>query len=197
MPSRAPTRASAPWAATRGSGGQDPLVELIKKCEGSLGWAPPATEVPPLVDDSKLDFSQCDGDSARMDLVRAEARRRAEANAKHKVYRIEAAKLRRKMATEPSLFTVKNLSLALEYCWRKRISVHSPLGLCAYVREAITFAPEPDKTVDIMHERAKAIEWEQHHDDEYSEVWMGRLTRARGAGLIEVMSRWKHARGQE
>lgn len=190
----APTRAATPWRETRSRVGQDPLIALLKQCEGSLGWIAPTPKPPKPVDDADLDFSACDGDPVRKDLVRADAQRRAENLARHKVYVVEAAKLRRKMAERPRLLTVANLQLSLQYCWRKRISILTPIALTFHVEDALRLANQPEKPVDIMQQRREAIEWEQHHDDEQSELWLRRLSRSQGAGLVDTLDKWKAAR---
>jgi hypothetical protein len=116
--------------------------------------------------------------------------------AREQVYRIEAAKLRKAMSADPKLYTLRNLELALSYAYHERLKVTSPVALIYQVERAVKQAEKPVVQADIITQRDDALMYEKHHLDEQSDRWIRQLSRAVGAGLVDVVDRWKAARGR-
>ena len=65
-----------------------------------------------------------------------------------KALSIEAAKLRRKMSTDPALYTWPNLELAVELLRREQREVDSPAAVCWHVERALALAAVPEPVLD-------------------------------------------------
>jgi hypothetical protein len=112
----------------------------------------------------------------------------------HKVRGIEVAKLKRKIAEKPTLYTWRNLLIAVEYCRRKQIRVASPVAVCWKVEKALKEIG-PEAPVSPVAERIqKAIAWEHEHDLSGKDDWVSMLTRAAGDAREHVLADWKRAR---
>ena len=111
-----------------------------------------------------------------------------------KARNIEVAKLKRKIAEKPSLYTWHNLLTTVEYCRRKQIRVASPVAVCWKVEKALKEIG-PEAPVSPVAERIqKAIAWEQAHSLPGREDWIGMLTRAAGDAREAVLVDRKKAR---
>lgn len=111
----------------------------------------------------------------------------------YKQRRIEVGKIKRKMKENPKLFTLENLELALEYSWRKRLAIKSPMGLFWRIEAALEDAVEKDNRTDVQMSVDDAVAWELGHQDDETETWVGRLLRAQGHGAQEALEIWKKA----
>ncbi len=87
----------------------------------------------------------------------------------------------------------EDLRLALNYCKRRRMPIVSPLQLFGFVEEAKKFAAPVAPTGSLEPERNAAIGWEHGKNDTDAGVWIGRLTRAQGDGLADVLAAWREA----
>jgi hypothetical protein len=117
------------------------------------------------------------------------------------VYRARAAAagaVKKKVATKPTLYTDRNLLLALEYCRRERIQVTSPAAVLWHVEEALKQANTVEVVApvrsDLTQQIAEAVKWEHYRDDEDSSGWLMRLQRAQGGGREAVLEDWSEAR---
>lgn len=105
---------------------------------------------------------------------------------------IEAGKINKKLKANPQV-TLADLELALEYCWRKREPVASPVALFWRVDDAKAMANEPS-TISVLSATVEtAVEWEMSHDMPEKELWVGRLTRAHGSARDDVLRDWREA----
>lgn len=112
----------------------------------------------------------------------------------HKARGVEVAKLKRKIAEKPELFTWKNLLLAVEYCSRKQIRVASPAAVCWKVEKALKEIVPEQQMSPVAERIQKAIAWEQQHQLVGWENWVGMLTRAGGVLRDELLIEWKQER---
>ena len=104
---------------------------------------------------------------------------------------IEAGKIKRKLTKHPGV-TFDDLALAVEYAWRKRIALRSPLGLFRMLEDAAEMAnetPQPSVTSTSVQE---ALDWEMAQFELDSE-WIGKLTRAHGPYRVDVLAQWTEA----
>lgn len=105
----------------------------------------------------------------------------------------EVAKIKRKMKENPKLYTLANLELAVEYSWRKRLAIKSPLALFHRVEWALREAAENENPTDAQAAVQQAVNWELTQSDDMAEVWIGRLMRAQGRGALDTYKLWKEA----
>lgn len=106
---------------------------------------------------------------------------------------IEASKVKRKIATNPVLYTWDNLELAVELLARERVTPKSPAAVCWHVERALRLA-EVDvsrATIDAEVEEAIRLEVEAGDPDQ----WAIRLARSFGMGRVEVLNQWRSERG--
>ena len=95
-----------------------------------------------------------------------------------------------KIAERPGVYTWENLAITVEFLRRKRIQVGSPMYLFRRLEEAVeaAYLPPPVSTLAqlveaaVLHEQATQREDWQH--------WVGRLTRATGAGRLVAHDAW-------
>ena len=104
---------------------------------------------------------------------------------------IEAGKIKKKLKTTPGV-TLDDLLLAIEYCRRRREPVKSPVALFWRVDDARQLANEAKSTSDVSTDVGSAMTWELEQQ-EVSEYWVGRLTRAHGPHRESVLAEWKGA----
>lgn len=105
-------------------------------------------------------------------------------------YRVEAAKVKRKIAQAPDLYTWRNLQLAVEFCRRQQLE-RTPVGVMAYVQPALEAAAEED--TDLEKQIYMAVRVELAKGD--PEGWVGRLTRAQGQYRAEAFREWQVVHG--
>lgn len=102
----------------------------------------------------------------------------------YQAYTAEAGKVKRRIATQPSLYTWENLLLAVELCARKKMP-RTPIGVFAHVEQALELARESDS--DIEQQIREAIAYEVKRGDPAG--WATRFSRTanhyRKLALIE------------
>lgn len=101
-------------------------------------------------------------------------------------YRGEASKVLRKIATNPELYTWRNLGLAVEYLAREK-KTRSPVGVFSYVGVALEAAANPDPAVE--EELRAALRLEMAKGD--PKGWVERLNRAVGPFRMELLNQWR------
>lgn len=113
---------------------------------------------------------------------------RARANAAHV--------LKKKMDTNPAMFTFDNLMLAAELFRRRREQLKSPAALCWWVDEALKVSPTEVQLqgTELDVQIAEAIAFERERELPDHEMWVRRLVRSTGAGKREVLEEWTEAR---
>jgi hypothetical protein len=105
-------------------------------------------------------------------------------------YQAEAAKVKRKINTNPDLFTWRNLTLAVEFCAREHLE-RTPVGVFSYVQPALEAAVE--ETTDLEDQIMQAVRVELAKGDPDS--WVGVLTRAQGRFRVEMLQEWQRSHG--
>lgn len=103
-------------------------------------------------------------------------------------YRAEAAKVKRKIATNPDLYTWENLRLAVELLAREKQS-RTPLGVMAHVDRALDLAL--DREHDVEQLIREAISYESHRGDPAG--WITRFARATGAYRAQALAEWQES----
>lgn len=103
---------------------------------------------------------------------------------------IEAGKIKRKLRT--STVTLEDLALTVEYCWKKREPITSPMGLFHRVEAAREMANPVTVLTDISTAVQAAISWELGQVEPDTE-WLGRLVRCHGEGREVVLNGWREA----
>ena len=113
----------------------------------------------------------------------------------YKYRSIEAGKINKAMAKDPSRVTLANLELAANYCFEKRLTIKSPYGLIHKIDEALQHAVAPELESDLSVLTQRALMWEAGHSatDQVSQEWISRLTRAHGDARADVLKEWKEA----
>lgn len=106
---------------------------------------------------------------------------------------IEVGKLKKAMAQDPTHCTIENLALALEWSWRHRKQVSSPVGLIYRIDAALERAPEVDCTTDLGAAVQRAVDHELALDRPDALEWIYRLTRSFGTFRADVLTEWKEA----
>lgn len=101
-------------------------------------------------------------------------------------YRQEASKVKRKIATNPQLYTWDNLLLAVEYLAQKGMS-RNPVGVFSFVESALAVAKEPEQDVEL--DIRAAIRVELHRGD--PDGWLPRFSRAVGGYRREALEEWR------
>jgi hypothetical protein len=103
-------------------------------------------------------------------------------------YGIEARKLKRKMATNPDLYTLDNLVLAVALLRHERKPVRSPVAVCSHVERAIKLAAAPETTSDLAGKIHQAIIEAFTAGDT---TWVERLAAAHGTARRETLNAWR------
>lgn len=111
-----------------------------------------------------------------------------ESQPRWKAVQVEAAKVNRKIATNPALFTWANLQLALELLRRERKEVKSPAAVLWHVERALAQAAVEEQTDDLDEQVQKAVT-EAMEAGAYE--WVERLVRSRGDGRSEALRAWR------
>lgn len=108
---------------------------------------------------------------------------------------IQAGRLNKAIAKDP-LLTWENLELAVEYLFRKRQPIKSPLYVTYVVKDALKLAAETSKPRPIgeLIDEAIALEQAQRPSRE-QESWLGQLTRAAGSYRQATYDEWYAERG--
>lgn len=116
---------------------------------------------------------------------------------RRKALMAEAAKIKRKIATDPDLFTWDNLRLAVEYVHSQHLYGRSPVAVFSFVHIAVAEdrkRREPAPT-EIALAVQSAIDTEMGEQLAGWEEWVRRLARASGTGRETVHSEWAACRG--
>lgn len=103
-------------------------------------------------------------------------------------YVAEAAKVKRKVATNPDLYTWRNLQLAVELLAREK-QPRSPLGVFAHVPRAEEKAVESEDDLELAIREATA--YEQGRGDPHG--WVTRFARATGTYRAQALTEWKES----
>lgn len=106
----------------------------------------------------------------------------------------DAAKLKRKIASKPQLYSDENLAAALEWCRINKIEVKSPLGVLNFVHLATTRTQVINARTTLDEQISEALGWERERGDVLSEIWIRRLTRAEGSARDAVYQEWQRDR---
>lgn len=101
-------------------------------------------------------------------------------------YRVEAAKVNKKIATNPALYTWDNLVLAVELLRRERKS-RSPLGVFSHVQRALDLAL--DEEHDVEEEIRRVVALEVSLGDPSG--WAGRFSRTTGHYRRLALDEWR------
>lgn len=112
---------------------------------------------------------------------------------------LEASKVKKKIATNPTLYTWENLALTVEWLRQKRKVVRSAAAVLWNVEDALRDSAntrQPDQIVNVAVAIKEAIAWEQANRIPGYQGWVGRLTRAAGDGRQDTYTEWKAARIQ-
>lgn len=107
---------------------------------------------------------------------------------------IEAAKLKRKIATNPGLYSWHNLELAVEWCRRHKETVPSPVSICWRVERALreANAPRAPRPIGDLVDEAMELEMSRLESPGAHE-WVVRFTRATGDARLDVLDEWLKA----
>lgn len=103
-------------------------------------------------------------------------------------YTTEAAKVKRKIATDPSKYTWENLLLAVELLVRERQS-RTPIGVFAHVDRALDLALDKEDDLELLIR--EAVEYETHRGD--PQGWVTRFARAVGGYRRLVLDEWRES----
>lgn len=103
-------------------------------------------------------------------------------------YVVEAAKVKRKIASNPELYTWAALELAVELLARERLP-RTPIGVFSHVERALTMARLPE--TDLEEQIRSAMRYEGLRGDPGG--WVTRFTRATGPYRAEVLDEWRRA----
>jgi hypothetical protein len=110
------------------------------------------------------------------------------AGAPYRQYRVEAAKVKRKIATDPDLYTWDNLKLAVALLAREK-QPRTPMGVFAHVDRALDLAL--DKDHDVEHEIRQVVAYESALGDPAG--WVTRFARATGQYREMALNEWKES----
>ena len=105
-----------------------------------------------------------------------------------KRYQAEARKVARKIATDPELYTPRNLELAIALLEREKKS-RTPLGVLQHVHRAVNLAV--DEEIDVEVEIRKVVAYETERGDPNG--WVVRFARATGAYRAQALAEWREA----
>lgn len=111
----------------------------------------------------------------------------------------EAAKVKKKVATDPVLYTWENLALTVEWLRRRKEPIKTPTSVFWRVEAALRDSATPvvpERPTDIAVAVQQAIDREQAQRAPGWQGWVSRLTRAQGAGRQDTYNEWKAARAQ-
>lgn len=100
----------------------------------------------------------------------------------------EAAKVNRKQAENPSLYTWTNLQLAVELLRREKKS-RSPVGVFAHVQRALDLALDDES--DLEYEIRKVVTYEEQRGD--PDGWAVRFARATGPYRRRLLDEWRES----
>lgn len=121
-------------------------------------------------------------------LVEARLGWEAPAGSPRMRYRAEAAKVNRKIQTNPHLYTWDNLQLAVALLVREKKS-RTPIGVFAHVERALTVATEQE--VDVEEQIRAIVAYETSLGDPMG--WVVRFSRAVGHYRVLAVEEWKAA----
>lgn len=121
-------------------------------------------------------------------LVEAHLGWEAPAGAPHQRYRAEASKVKKKIATNPDLYTWHNLQLAVALLRREK-KPRSPVGVFSHVNRALDLSL--DRDTDVEEQIRKVVAYETALGDPAG--WAVRFARATGAYRAEALAEWREA----
>jgi hypothetical protein len=102
-------------------------------------------------------------------------------------YQTEAAKVKRKVAKDPFLYTWANLELAVELCVREKRHIVNPLGVFYHVTRAVEMANTDDDAVEAAIQAAMRVEGILGDPD----GWVVRFSRAQGHYRLQALREWE------
>ena len=103
-----------------------------------------------------------------------------------KRYQSTASRVAARIATNPELYTWRNLELAIELLAREK-KPRTPLGVFAHVQRAADLAAEVED--DLEQQIREATAYEQHRGDPAG--WVTRFARATGHYRAQALAEWK------
>lgn len=106
-----------------------------------------------------------------------------------KRYSAMAGRVNRKIATNPALYTMENLQLAVELLAKERLP-RNPLGVFAHVPRAVAMSIEDEADVEQGIRVATAIEQGKGDPD----GWVTRFARAVGPYRLQALNEWRASR---
>lgn len=101
----------------------------------------------------------------------------------------EAGKVNSKIATNPELYTWRNLVLAVELLVREKLT-RTPVGVFAYVERAVEMGRELEGDLETQIREICRIEEELGDPD----GWVGRFSRAHASYRALAVEEWKASR---
>ncbi len=104
----------------------------------------------------------------------------------------ETGKLKKAMSAHG--VTVTELKMALEYSWRRRQPITTPLALLFRVHLAKEYADTTKPLSPIAQRIQDAINFELAHPGPGSDYWLGRLARSAGEGRQDTLDEWLRGR---
>lgn len=109
----------------------------------------------------------------------------------------ETAKVKRRIASMPGLYTWDNLALTVTWLKKKRKTT-TPWGVLGWVQVALRDSKTraEQRPADIAVAISTAIATEQATRRPGYEEWVRRLTRAQGAGRQAVYEEWETERSE-
>lgn len=111
----------------------------------------------------------------------------------YKVRQAEAAKVNRRIKSNPALYTWDNLELALEHCRAKRLSGKSPVYVTYHVENALKGKEAAPPARPLGERIDAAVAHEMSTQAEGWQNWVGLLSRANGDGRKDVLAWWAEA----
>jgi len=109
---------------------------------------------------------------------------------------IMISRVKKAMIKDPSI-TYEGLELTVEYSWKKRMPITSPLMIFPRVKEALEWANLAKPKTDLETRRLNAIHSEIGSGLPQSSMWVRRLQRSYGDGVEDVLEEWEEARRVE
>lgn len=109
---------------------------------------------------------------------------------------VQASILRKKMESNPKLYTWENLTLTAEWMRHRRMTVTNAATICSFVERALRDQGDDGAASDKLSLKIqKAIAYEMSIGD--PDGWLSPLTRSFGTARGEVLAEWRAARGFE
>jgi hypothetical protein len=106
---------------------------------------------------------------------------------------MEVAKLKRKIATRPKLYTLANLMVTVEWLRRRHMAVSSPAAICWHAERALAEAEVVEVPSDLDAPFNAALVTEMTCTRRHDVDWVARLTRSSGPARWETYQEWLEA----